>query len=82
MRSLLWQYRLWSFQEGDTKLEIFLAEISCSQRNYRMLRIGVLASCQKFEKLRLSENVNNNKCAPKFVLFNEKKSERFGRFLT
>ena len=25
-----------------------------------------------------SKNVNNKKCAPKFVFFNEKKSERFG----
>ena len=31
------------------------------------------------EKLMLSKNVNNKKCAPKLVFFNEKKnSERFG----
>ena len=30
----------------------------------------------------LSQNVNNKKCAPKFVFFNEKKSERFNQFLT
>ena len=29
----------------------------------------------------LSKNVNNKKCAPKFVFFNEKKSESFGWFL-
>ena len=29
----------------------------------------------------LSKNINNKKCAPKFVFFNEKKSERFGLFL-
>ena len=44
-----------------------------------MLRIG--ASCQKqgiilenklIYKLMLAKNVNNKKCAPKFVLFDEK----------
>ena len=28
----------------------------------------------------LSKNVNNKKCAPKLVFFNEKKWERFGWF--
>ena len=53
---------------GNTGCEVFK----------RGIRIGVVASCQKLgtllenkviEKLRLSENVNNKKCAPKFVLF-------------
>ena len=30
----------------------------------------------------IPENINNKECAPKFVFFNEKKSERFGWFLT
>ena len=33
------------------------------------------------EKLKLSKNVNNKKCAPKLIFFNEKKIERFGQFL-
>ena len=46
-----------------------------------------MVSCQKLDiilgnkviqKLMLSKNVNIIKCAPKFVFFNEKKSERFG----
>ena len=44
--------------------------------------LGVVASCQKLgiilenkviKKLMLSKNVNNKKCAPKFVFFNDKK---------
>ena len=27
----IWQYRLWSFQERDLKLERLLAKINCSQ---------------------------------------------------
>ena len=30
----------------------------------------------------LSKNVNNKICAPKFIFFNEKKSERFQWFLS
>ena len=44
----LWQYRLWSFQGRDTKLERFLSKKSTVVKwNYWILRIGVMASCQK-----------------------------------
>ena len=29
----------------------------------------------RFTKLMLSKNVNNKKCAPKFIFFNEKKED-------
>ena len=52
----IWQYRLWSFQERDTKLGKFLAK----NQNYQIWRIGVcttpgvvgvVASCQRVPKL-------------------------------
>jgi len=55
------------------------------------LSFGLLASCQKsgiilanklILKFILSKNVNNKKCALELVFLNEKKRERFGRFLT
>ena len=54
----IWQYGLWSFQTGGTKLERFL------HKN------------QQIYKLILSQNVNNKKCAPKLVFFNEKKKRK------
>ena len=75
----LWQYHLWSFRRRDRKL---LKKSTVVKRNYWILRIEVVASCQKVGiilenkvilKLLLSKNVNNKKCATKFVFFNGKK---------
>ena len=55
---VLWQYGLWSFQTGGTKLE------------------RLLHKNQQIYKLILSQNVNNKKCAPKLVFFNEKRNEK------
>ena len=42
-------------------------------------KIGHHFSNKVIQKLMLSKNVNNKKCAPKLVFFNEKKNkERFG----
>ena len=43
----LWQYWLWSFQGRDTKLERFWAKNEHTQRKWFILRIEVVASCQK-----------------------------------
>ena len=49
------------------------------------MQIGVVASFQKLgiilenkgiSKLMSSKNVNNKKCAPKFIFFNEKKNQK------
>ena len=45
----LWQYRLWSFQGRNTKLERFLAknQLQSNEIGNQILRIGVMGSCQK-----------------------------------
>ena len=40
----IWQYRLWSFQGRDTKLERFLAK-----NQLKSNEIGVVANCQKID---------------------------------
>ena len=49
----------------------FWLEINCSQMKLPNKKNKVI------QKLMLSKNVNNKKCAPKIVFFNEK-IERFG----
>ena len=44
---VLWQYGLWSFQTGGTKLERFLPK---NQHTYWILRIGLMGRCQKVPK--------------------------------
>ena len=68
----LWQYGMWSFQTGGTKLERFLHKNQHTQRILLNLRIGLMGRCQK---LMLSKNVNNKKCNPKMKLFNKQKIE-------
>ena len=62
-----------------------ISENQHTQRKLLNLQIGVVASCQKLGiilenkgigKLMLPKNVNNNKCAPKLIFFNEKKIEK------
>ena len=47
VRCWLWQYGLWSFQTGDTKLERFLPKNQILNGNYWILSFGLTASCQK-----------------------------------
>ena len=77
--------RLWSFQAGGTKLERFLHKSQHTQRkllnfefwiNAELSKIGHHFSNEVIQKLILSKNVNNKKCAPKLVFFNEKKIEK------
>ena len=83
---LLWQYGLQSFQTGDTKLERFLPKNQHTKRkllNFEFWinsklskKIGHHFSDKIFYILVLSKNVNNKKCAPKLVFFDEKKTEK------
>ena len=44
----------------------------------RCQKLDIILENKVIYKLMLSKNINNKKCAPKFVFFNEKKkSERF-----
>ena len=64
---LIWQYRLWSFQERDTKLERLLAKKSIAvQWNYQIWRIGVVASCQN---LTFKVNFLRKKSSASFLFF-------------
>ena len=47
-----------------------------SNKNGELSKIGHHFSNKVFKKLMLSKNVNNKKCAPKLVFFNEKKIEK------
>ena len=42
----------------------------------RCQKLGVILENKVIKKLWLSKNVNNKKCAPKLILFNEKKNEK------
>ena len=74
------------FSRGGYKIrKIFWLKINIPIGNQWILRIGVVASCQKLgiilenkviERLLLSKNVNYKKSAPKFVFFNEKKMRK------
>jgi hypothetical protein len=71
---------LWSFQAGGTKLERFLNKNQHTQRKLLTFEFWINGehhfSNKKKIKLILSKNVNNKKCAPKLVFFNEKKIEK------
>ena len=81
----LWQYGLWSFLMGDTKLERFLPKNPHTQRKLLNFENWVNGEVSKIRShfrnkshsiLKLSKNVNNKKCAPKLIFFNEKKIEK------
>ena len=74
-----------SFQAGGTKLERFLPKSQNAQRkswNFENWCSGELSKIRHHlihkvtQKLMLSKNVNNQKCAPKLVCFNEKNNEK------
>ena len=79
---MVWQYGLWSFQTGGTKLERFLPKNQHTQRKLLNFENWVNGEVSKIRRhfrnkscsiLMLSKNVNNKKCAPKLIFFNEKK---------
>jgi hypothetical protein len=76
---------LWSFQAGDTKLERFLRKNQHTQRNSLEFEFWINHELSKkghhfinktIPKLILSKNINNKKCAPKLIFFNEKKIQK------
>ena len=47
---MLWQYRLWIFQTGGTKLERFLPKTQhILKGNYQILRIGLVGASEVFK---------------------------------
>ena len=42
----------------------------------RCQKLSIILENKVIEKLMLSKNVNNKKCAPKLIFFNEKKIEK------
>ena len=42
----------------------------------RCQKLGIILESKVIKKLMLSKNVNNKKCAPKLIFFNEKKIEK------
>ena len=49
----LWQYGLWTFQAGDTKLERFLPKNQRALRKLLNFENWLMGSCQKEPKLEL-----------------------------
>ena len=60
--SWLWQYGLWSFQTGDTKLERFCLRINIPKGNYWILSFGLMMSL--WVCWFLSKNISNF-CIPR-----------------
>ena len=46
----IWQYGLWRFQTGDTKLERFLPKNQHTERKSLKFEFGLTVSCQKVPK--------------------------------
>ena len=77
--------RVVEFSSQDTKLERFLPKNPHTQRKLLNFENWVNGEVSKIRRhfrnksrsiLMLSKNVNNKKCAPKLILFNEKKIEK------
>jgi hypothetical protein len=75
---------------GGTKLEIFLHKNQHTLRkllnfefwiNGEVSKIGHHLSNKKIQNKILLKHVNNKKCAPKLVFFNEKKLRKIGIIL-
>ena len=67
----LWQYGLWSFQTGYTKLERFLHKSQHTQRkllNFENWFSGELSELSIIFVIKFSKNVNDKKCGPKLVI--------------
>ena len=71
-----------SYSFSCTQLEIFLSKNQHTQRKLlnwcsgKLSKIGHHFSNKATEKLMLSKNVNNKKCSPKFIFFDEDKIEK------
>ena len=66
----LWQYRLWSFQQRNTKLELFWLKINIPKGNHWILRICVaLGRCQKVPKFDFQSQFSMSKVIGIFLIF-------------
>ena len=64
----LWQYRLWSFQGKDTKLESFLPKNQL-QSNEIILQIVLMGRCQKVLKFDFQSQFSTLKIIRIFLTF-------------
>ena len=67
----LWQYQLWSFKFGDTKLEKKLPTNQHTRRkllNFENWFSGELSELSIIFVIKFSKNVNDKKCGPKLVI--------------
>ena len=64
---MLWQYGLWSFQAGDTQLEIFLPMNQQTKR--KLLNFELMASCQKVPKFDFKSQFSISKLIRNFLNF-------------
>jgi hypothetical protein len=74
----IWQYGLWSFQTGDTKLERFLPKNQLTQRNYWILSFGLMASCQKVPEFDFQGQLSMSKIIRIFLNFFPLKNTNLG----
>ena len=73
-------------REGYKIRKVIWLKINCSEMKLANFENWSSGNCQKLGivlenkviQKYYQKNVNNKKCAPKFVSFNEKKSERIG----
>ena len=69
---------MWIFQTEDTKLERFLPQKLLNFENWVNGEVSKFRSHFRNKSrsiLKLSKYVNNKKCAPKLIFFNEKKNQ-------
>ena len=74
----VWQYKLWSFQTGDTRLERFLPRNQHTQRKLLNLSFGLMASCQKVPKFDLQSQFLMSKIIRFFLNFFSLKNANLG----
>ena len=77
-RQTLWQYGLWSFQTGDTKLESFTLRINIPKGNYWIMSLGLTASCQKVTKFYFQSKSSMLKIIWIFLIFFSLKNTNLG----
>ena len=64
--SKVWQYRLWSFQTRDTKLERL---INIPNGNYWVLSFGLMVSSQKVPRFDFQSQFSSSKVIEIFLIF-------------
>ena len=74
----VWQYGLWSFQTGDTKLEIALSKNQHTQRKLLNFEFWINGELSKSAKIRLSKSIFYIKNHPNLSQFFSLKNTNIG----